>query len=87
MTLRDTLKRNPDFVIKPHHRKPVCDHPEDGICYGAAGQDITDEELAQVNARQQPKQPPKVEKVQAGPKRPLPEGLRRWMEQRAKEKS
>ena len=51
MTLRDTLKVNPQFVIKPMHRQPYCDHPEDGVCYGAAGTDITEQQLAEVNER------------------------------------
>lgn len=51
MTLRDTLRVNPQFVIKPQHRQPYCDHPEDGLCFGAAGDDITDAQLAEVNER------------------------------------
>jgi|SRR5579859_4224124 len=51
MTLRDTLKANPQFVIKPMHRQPYCDHPEDGLCWGAAGADISEQQLAEVNER------------------------------------
>lgn len=50
MTLRDTLKRQPDFKIKPEHRQAYCDHPEDGVCCGPGGT-ISDAELAQVNGR------------------------------------
>lgn len=85
MALQETLRRNPDFKVKPHH-KAVCDHPEDGLCLGPAGDDITDEQLRAVNERHEPKQPPKVEKAAtSGPKKPLPEGLKRWLEERKKE--
>lgn len=49
--LRDTLKRQPDYVIKDKNRAAVCDHPEDGLCLGAAGGDVTPAQLEEVNKR------------------------------------
>lgn len=50
-SLRRTLRVNPQYVVKPENKLAVCDHPEDGVCWGAAGMDITDAQLAEVNER------------------------------------
>src|SRR5579859_8228057 len=103
MTLRDTLKANPQFVIKPMHRQPYCDHPEDGLCWGAAGADISEQQLAEVNERlaarvgekptTAPKQPraavsdSKAPTEETGkPKRGLPPGLLKYLEEKRKAK-
>ena len=78
--LERTLRFNPQFEVKPHHRRGVCDHPEDGLCLGPAGADITDAQLTEIDERRAPKATPKSEKAApTGPKKPLPEGLKRWL--------
>lgn len=51
MVLRDTLRKQPDFEIKEKHRHGHCDHPEDGLCLGPFGSEVTTEQLADVNER------------------------------------
>ncbi len=70
--LRETLKRQPDFVIKDKNRQGHCDHPEDGLCLGAAGADITAEQLAEVNARLLARTGKTAEPVKATRPKPAP---------------
>ena len=69
----------------PKNTTAVCDHPEDGICPGAGGS-VAEEQLKIVNDRlagvvtpAQRERRAVKEAEAARPKKPLPEGLRRWL--------